>query len=360
MTYSCEAAVIGGGLAGASLALYLADAGVDTTVFHQNETQGSCASAVPLALFNPAAALRAKLSYQAEVALEELNILIDRIQPFAEKNIAEKSGVFRPCLDARMEKNFLQAYEEEPWPDGWVEWYDKETIRKKFPGLTRVSSGLMVNAGMTVDTAAYLFGIHNLLTSLSHVKLVESKIEHAYKSGRNWIIQDDNGTETEAKYLIMANGYGIQDFPQWSFLRLHPVKGQALEIINHGISSPRTVSARGYLAFMDDKLVIGSTYEHHFSNLRPDEKGKTRLLKKLETIYPDTNKTKLKQWAGCRISTPDRLPYLGEHPEFSQLYIFNGLGSKGLMYSGYCASMLADFIINNKPVHSTFNVNRVK
>lgn len=44
--------------------------------------------------------------------------------------------------------------------------------------------------------------------------------------------------------------------------------------------------------------------------------------------------------AGLRPTLPDRRPVVGRHPQFSSLSCINGLGSRGVLWAPYLASLL--------------------
>ena len=48
--------------------------------------------------------------------------------------------------------------------------------------------------------------------------------------------------------------------------------------------------------------------------------------------------------AGIRPIIKDYKPVLGMHPQYSQLGIFNGLGSKGTLIAPFFARQMADFL----------------
>src|SRR5699024_8464651 len=121
-------------------------------------------------------------------------------------------------------------------------------------------------------------------------------------------------------------------------------------------------SSMGYIARLGnaDKFVQGSTYEHGFDNLQTDENGEKYLRSRTEKVLPDLAKNAklIKQWAGARINTPDRKPVLGKHPEIEGLYVFTGLGSKGLMYGKFLAEHYADHLKNGSPLFPEVSIKR--
>ena len=67
----------------------------------------------------------------------------------------------------------------------------------------------------------------------------------------------------------------------------------------------------------------------------------------------------LEHEVGIRPTVIDRRPLLGKHPEFDNILIFNGLGTKGVMLAPYFAQHLVDFIEGNiLELEGEVNINR--
>jgi len=72
-------------------------------------------------------------------------------------------------------------------------------------------------------------------------------------------------------------------------------------------------------------------------------------------------KYKIKQYKfGIRPATRDRRPFVGRHPKFNNLFILNGLGSKGVSQSPHCSKELLNYIELNKNLDKEINIERIK
>lgn len=150
-------------------------------------------------------------------------------------------------------------------------------------------------------------------------------------------------------------------------LGLHKVKGQTLLMESKkSVDLPFSVSKVGYLAPLSmasaldrkergaeapDHIVVGSTFEHDFDSLAPDEKGRLRLLDIAESILPGLSHLShaVKGWAGVRVHhPPDREPVIRRHPSFSTVLAFTGFGSKGLLTIPLEAERLAVELVNER------------
>ena len=93
-------------------------------------------------------------------------------------------------------------------------------------------------------------------------------------------------------------------------------------------------------------------------NNKTSENARKKIIKML-------NKTLLgsydiiDQKAGIRPSTLDRRPLIGRHPIYKQLYILNGLGTRGVLLAPYLSKCLLNHIYFNKSIHSDVDINRI-
>src|SRR5690606_30552924 len=140
------------------------------------------------------------------------------------------------------------------------------------------------------------------------------------------------GTSLSADCVVQATGASLPRDPSWKLLPLHPVKGQSLLVtLKRPLPFSCSVSGLGYIAqkeYQSSEIMLGSTYEHSFDHEEPDEQGADYLLKRLEKILPGLSENLLRKkgWAGTRITTPNRKPVVGRHPDVNHLYIMSGLG----------------------------------
>jgi glycine/D-amino acid oxidase-like deaminating enzyme len=183
------------------------------------------------------------------------------------------------------------------------------------------------------------------------------------KDGKDWKLESGDGI-INSKNLIFATGHSTGDSPFWKWLPLHLIKGQVAKFKTNGkpLSFSHSISSLGYIALTGEKdtFVQGSTYEHNFVDLNPDEEGEAYLRKRMRRTLPglEESSTVLEQWAGVRTSTPNRKPVLGRHPDHKNLHIFTGLGSKGLLYSKFLAEHYVEHLMEGIELFPEINVNR--
>jgi glycine/D-amino acid oxidase-like deaminating enzyme len=103
---------------------------------------------------------------------------------------------------------------------------------------------------------------------------------------------------------------------------------------------------------------VGATYSHDTINSMPSEDGRMQLTTKLDKMILDPYEL-LGHYAGVRPATKDRMPVLGAHKDHENLFIFNGLGSKGVVYAPYCAKVLVESLLfSNELLPELLNFRR--
>ncbi len=107
----------------------------------------------------------------------------------------------------------------------------------------------------------------------------------------------------------------------------------------------------------DDHYKIGATYEWDDLDNIPSEKGKKELQQKLDKII-NTPYQIVDHQCGIRPTINDRRPLLGHHAEHKNLYIFNGLGSRGIMLAPYLAQHFFEYLLCETPIPYEMNINR--
>ena len=80
------------------------------------------------------------------------------------------------------------------------------------------------------------------------------------------------------------------------------------------------------------KIYIGRVhhFEQHDKTLETTEKGKQWLLEKIEKMI-DVPFIIEKHVTHMRPTVKDRRPLLGQHPNHPNMYVLNGMGSRGVL-----------------------------
>lgn len=356
--------IFGAGIAGLSTADALLNRGKSVAIIDTGSPGGG-SSGAPLVLINPATGRRAKLVKDAEACIHHAADLLKRTALHSGKRFYSKNGVLRPALTEKLAVDFQRSPEKYSWPEhGWIEWTEESEFRSKYPWFGDHHGGLEVPHAYTVEADSFITCLTSYLHSLGLQSYFETEYSLENQDDSYFKINLRNGRSFTTGAVIDAIGSAIQHSPEWAFLRANCIKGQLLDLtFNQPLPVKHSISSMGYFAINPEtpnRLVAGSTYEHHYDNLETDDEGKQYLYGKLERTLPgfkDREHT-ASMWAGERVSTQDHNPVLGRHPELKNRFIIGGLGSKGMIYSRYLAEQLADLILKDKPIQPFFNLDR--
>lgn len=318
MTNRTDVWIRGAGVAGLTAAWYCRQAGLSVMVTDTGLC-GSGASGTWWALMNPATGVQPAPIPGMKQALIGFEVMRDTLKLRDAPWI--KAGIWRPAVDKALEKGFTKAMSHPDWPAGWLR------LDRPVHGLTG-SALLRVTTGYAIDMRLWLTSVAN----------------HLRETGVDIRENVTPNDEVAAKYRIDTVGSDILTDPAWSHLRLHPIKGQLREVDVSGIRGTYpALSGRGYAIQTDgDRWIIGSTYEHEFSDSKPDPAYDGYLIDRFKALFPQpVSVTVVGRWAGIRVGTHNRQPILAQHPDQPGHWAITGLGSKGLIYSQILGQELA-------------------
>jgi tRNA 5-methylaminomethyl-2-thiouridine biosynthesis bifunctional protein len=194
-----------------------------------------------------------------------------------------------------------------------------------------------------------------------------------------WRVHDAAGTQiASAPLLVLANASGLDRLAPRPDIRLNRVRGQVSHLPAGSAGALRTVVLRGgfVLPAIAGRTVVGASFDldDDEPGLRPEahQGNLARLaailpgLAGLERLDPAT----LEGRVGFRAVAPDRLPLVGPMPaedarsnagttlagvaRSTGLHAVTGFASRGLVWSAFCAELLADRIEGTPlPVEAT-------
>jgi tRNA 5-methylaminomethyl-2-thiouridine biosynthesis bifunctional protein len=182
--------------------------------------------------------------------------------------------------------------------------------------------------------------------------------------GAQWLLRDAAGREiAHAPNLVLANGAGAARIPQAAPLPLTAMRGQVSHVPADLLPAlPMVLCREAYLTPASDGVCsAGATYD-----LDPDPAlspvSHAENLDKLRGLLSDPHAAAgapLQGRVGFRCIAPDRLPLVGRLPDFGAagnterlrdvprhpgLYALLGYASRGLIWAGLAAELLASQI----------------
>jgi glycine/D-amino acid oxidase-like deaminating enzyme len=160
--------------------------------------------------------------------------------------------------------------------------------------------------------------------------------------------------------IIFCEGYQAIHNPWFSWLPFQPVKGEILTL-QHETTIPDKILNYGnwLIPVTSNQIKIGATYDREHLNTHVTQAAKDELLARLGELSPGlVNASVINHEANVRPGTLDRNPFIGHHPKFNKLLIFNGFGSKGSLQIPWYSCHFAEYLLNASPLIRTCDIHR--
>lgn len=151
--------------------------------------------------------------------------------------------------------------------------------------------------------------------------------------------------DTSADNIIFAEGHLIKNNSYFSYIPMKPAKGEVICIKSKDLNTGTDIiNKNGFLfQIVPGEYKVGATYNWEDQTDQTSETGLQQLESKLKKMI-DISYTVIQHQAGVRPSVIDRRPILGAHPLHKNVFVFNGLGTKGVMLAPYFAEQMTLFL----------------
>ncbi|MEZ5970433.1 MAG: FAD-dependent 5-carboxymethylaminomethyl-2-thiouridine(34) oxidoreductase MnmC [Hyphomonadaceae bacterium] len=339
-------AILGAGIAGASVAQAVVRRGAEAVVLESARELGAGASG------NPAGLVMPRLDRGGALSEVYLAAYLHAVATY------EALGVLDPCgVEQRTQSDSAEALadllRDPPLPSDWF---------------TPLANGaaLHARAGVVRPQAA----IKRMLAGAS--VLFESPVQRLDRDGDGWILVAPDGRALlKADAVVLACGAALAQFEPASFLPIEISYGQ-IEW-GRGTPPPRALTRGNYAASFDGGVLFGATFDKREPSGEID--ARARNLAALRDLAPDVAATidepSMRSRASQRATTPDRAPIAGLLPDaqawlaqyadlahgrrvqtetpppaHNGIYVIGGLGARGLTLAPLLGEVLASEMCN--------------
>ena len=340
--------IIGQGIAGSVLADHLLKKNKKIQVLNQYSEHSS--SMVAAGIINPITGRKMIKTWYADKLFSYLFEYYLGLEKELKTSFCYIKSIYRPFISAE-EYNECMGKSADKYYDNFI--YGIESNNEKYPLLKSKHGGISIKKSGYLDIPTFLKAFQSKLVSMdaySEEEFEETKL----KLEKDTVIYDER---IKAKKIIFCTGVKSMNSTYFSWLPFRPVKGEVLEIESH--YKHDVIFNRGVFTLPIDKnlIKVGATYNWKEVNNEISEEAKQILEEKLQELM-DIQYTISKQYAGIRPATKDRHPFVGLHPNFSQVGIFNGLGAKGVSLAPYFAKEFVDALEGKGTVDKMVSIER--
>lgn len=164
----------------------------------------------------------------------------------------------------------------------------------------------------------------------------------------------------KARRIVFAEGFGLHKNPFFNNLPLDGTKGELLLIKAPKLKLEVIIKSSLFIMpFGNDFYKIGATYNWEDKTDTPTQQAKDELVMQLKELITCEFEI-IEHYAGVRPTVKDRRPLVGVHPKHKNMFVLNGLGTRGVMLAPAMAYALFNFIENDEQLDKNININRIK
>lgn len=160
--------------------------------------------------------------------------------------------------------------------------------------------------------------------------------------------------------IVFAEGAKVKKNPFFQEIPIVPNKGQVLKIrIEEPLPAAIIKSKCFLMPIGNHEYYVGATYNREFENDEATLQDREKLQQALESFYKGSYQI-IDEKVGVRPTVTDRRPIIGEHKQYKNMYILNGLGTRGTFNGPMMAKHLFHYIEDNQPLPKEVDVKRFK
>ncbi|VFA43715.1 NAD(P)/FAD-dependent oxidoreductase [Chryseobacterium indologenes] len=337
--------IVGDGYAGLFFAHQLIRNNKSFVIFSEGRKSASQVSA---GIINPVVLKKFTTFWKAQEQIDFLKNSLREIETYTGKNY---------LIDAPIHRIFHDENEQKLWLKKSANEELSGFLSEKFERLNGVKNDFQtgkVNQSARLDVNGFFSGLFDYFEKNDF--LIREKFEYTQLDPARAIYKDFS-----FKNIIFCEGMRVRDNPYFSEISVNPNKGHHIKVrLSQPIPENITIKKKHFLFPTGTGLYFyGGTYDRDQLHHHIDESAVDQLVKGLSEIYPydfDVEEVHF----GFRPTVKDRRPIIGRHETHDNLYVFNGLGARGILNGCYFARDLYRCIEEGVPLHEEVSSDRFK
>ncbi len=338
--------IVGQGIAGSVLALELLKEGQDIKVIDNNHFRSS--SKIAAGLVHPMSFKRTILSWNAELLSKHSINYYQQKEKELDSSFFEGLTFLRIFGSIEEQNNWFAKQSTPPFNKVLLD-FKKDlstyTLKNNF-GVGKV------NWSYRLHLPAFLEAVKKRL--IQENRLIQEKVDYSKIDHSNDFIKYGN---IKARGIIFCEGHQYINNPFLNYIPENSTKGEILKIKVKGLPNYSLSKNCFVLPLKDEEYILGATYDWKDKSYETTEEAKEELLDKFSNIS-NNNVEVIEQWVGIRPTTMDRKPILGTHPNYKNIHVFNGLGSKGVQFAPFYANRLTQYLMDGESIEKEINLDR--
>ncbi|MHB1279011.1 MAG: NAD(P)/FAD-dependent oxidoreductase [Bacteroidia bacterium] len=327
--------IIGQGIAGSVLGRMLEKEGKSFLVVDGKQTPS--ASRVAAGVWNPIAVKRFSKTWMADKTIPAAKAYFSGEESFFQDRFFFENQLLKLLSNKAEHAQMTRRWEE------MLPFVEKDDSLEAAPGVEAPNGILRVKTAGYIDVPGFLDHIREHWIKSGN--FIETHFKHSdlLNEDGHWVWKDH-----VFQGVVFCEGISGLQNPWMKQMNLENTKGQVLEVRIPELDTPHILNKHIFVLPQGNSVFrVGATNEWVFDDLLPTEAGKNELLEKLEKILPGKKVEIVRQDAGGRPTTTDRRPLMGALSE-PGLFVFNGLGSRGVLLVPYLAACMCRYLLGDE------------
>jgi possible glycine/D-amino acid oxidase (deaminating) len=323
-----EYIIVGGGFAGMFMAHQLVKNKKSFVVFSDGQKNASKISA---GMVNPVVLKKFTTFDNAHNQISILRNALREISYYTGVNTIVEEPIHRIFHDEKEQNTWSKKRENENLSD---------FLNEDFVELPQVKNPLkcgVVNHSFRVDVPAFFLAMENYLRS-------ENILINEFFDYKILDIDNQQYKDIRFEKIIFAEGINVRQNPYFSEIPIVVNKGHHLSIKFDDYQLKNTIKKKHFLFPLDEvNYYYGGTYDRENESVGVDDRAVEQLNNAVREITDSGYKVTNIEY-GYRPTVADRRPILGKHSVYNNLFVFNGLGARGLLNGAFYSEVLYRFI----------------
>jgi len=339
--------IIGQGICGTMLSWFLIKEGKTFLVIDDNNDNSS--SKIAAGIINPVTGRRYAYTWMIDEVMSFAIQTYEEIGNYLDIQFAHPKSIIDFFPSPQMRNAFIDRLSE------------NDTYLHSFPDQNHFNQYFNYDFGCGEIRPAYTVHLQ-LLLSLWRKKLKELNLVKEEKFDVNELKVDKDAVSYQhvsAQKIIFCDGADGINNPWFQLLPYAPNKGEALVIECNELTNQHIFKKGFILAPLPEENIywVGSNYQWEFENEYPSQQFYQQATSVLSSWLKKPY-TVLAHKAAVRPATLERRPFVGFHPQFQNIGILNGMGTKGTSLAPFFAHQLVQHLVHHFPIAPEADVHR--
>jgi glycine/D-amino acid oxidase-like deaminating enzyme len=225
-----------------------------------------------------------------------------------------------------------------------------DDLRQMFPGLARdITRGLFVPGnGHTVSPQRIVHSLAELFRAAGGAIVAERAMKLIPREGDGFTVMTNTANRIAERVVVAAGAWSAQLLaPLGIRVPLETERGYHAMLFSPSVTPAIPISSKTRAFFMtpmEDGVRVAGTVEIAGLDAPPDERRAQILVDHARRLFPALQSGEVRYWMGFRPSTPDSLPILGPVEHHQGLYLAFGHGHFGMSGGPPSGRLLARMI----------------